>query len=268
MSLRRFDEKDVQEAARNNDIDAELLLREIDKKEVVPLAIKPVTLNFLLNTYLKYHSFPSTQTTLYLEGCRLLCEEINDSRIDSGLKRKLTVEQLLIVAGRIATVTIFANKFAIWTSIDQGDVPDEDITVRDLCRGEEVADGSKFGISEDGIEETLGTGLFSSRGTNRMGWAHQTYAEFLTAWYLAQHKMTLTDIESLLVHSGDSNKKLVPQLHETAAWLANMVPEAFKMILQTEPQVLLHSDITTATPEDRANLVDSLLRLFDEEDAL
>jgi predicted NACHT family NTPase len=46
--LRRVD---VKVAATANGLDAEAFLQEIDRKEVVPLAIKPVTLRFLLNTY-------------------------------------------------------------------------------------------------------------------------------------------------------------------------------------------------------------------------
>jgi len=39
-------------------------------------------------------------------------------------------------------------------------------------------------LSENNIRETLGTGLFSSRGIDLMGFAHQTYAEFLSGRYL------------------------------------------------------------------------------------
>ncbi len=77
--------------------------------------------------------------------------------------------------------------------------------------------------------------------------------------------MTLTQIMSLLVHPGDNKAKLVPQLHETAAWMAGIVPEVFRKIVRVNPEVLLRSDITTADPKDCATLVESLLRAYDEE---
>lgn len=78
--LRRVD---VGEAAKTNGLNEEAFLTELDKREVVPLAIKPVTLKFLLNTYGRHGQFPSSQADLYLEGCRLLCEETSESRRDA-----------------------------------------------------------------------------------------------------------------------------------------------------------------------------------------
>lgn len=263
--LRRVD---VIEAAKTNNLDHDVFLQEIDQKEVVPLAIKPVTLDFLINTYIKNGRFPSTQTELYLQGCRKLCEETNESRSGARLMGSLTIEQCLAVASRIAAITVFSNRYAIWTGINRGDVPNEDTTIQELCGGNENADGSQFNVTEIAIKETLGTGLFSSRGPNRMGWAHQTYAEFLAARYLTKHKMTLTQIMSLLVHPGDTESNLVPQLHEAAAWIAGMVPEVFRKITSVNPEVLLRSDIATADLKDRATLVESLLKVYDEEGLL
>jgi hypothetical protein len=95
-----------------------------------------------------------------------------------------------------------------------------------------------------------------------MGWAHQTYAEFLAARYLVQRGMTLPQMMSLITHR---DGKLVPQLYETAAWLACMVHEVFQEIMRIDPEVLLHSDVATADAKDRAALVESLLILYDEE---
>ena len=41
-----------------------------------------------------------------------------------------------------------------------------------------------FTTSDEDVREVLDTGLFSARGERRMGWAHQTYEEFLGANYL------------------------------------------------------------------------------------
>ena len=43
--------------------------------------------------------------------------------------------------------------------------------------------------------ETLDTGLFSSRGIDQMGWAHQTYAEFLAARFVVEQGMPAEQIE-------------------------------------------------------------------------
>ena len=80
-------------------------------------------------------------------------------------------------------------------------------------------------------EKVLQTGLFSLRSKNRLGWAHQTYAEFLAALYsIDQHQLPPTQIDTLLMSSGGSGTKLVPQLHETAAWLASLDIVVFRRI--------------------------------------
>lgn len=60
----------------------------------------------------------------------------------------------------------------------------------------------------------------------------------------------------------------MPQLHETAAWLAGIDTEVFKRVVDADPQVLLRSDITTADITYRARFVENLLGLFDEEKLL
>jgi predicted NACHT family NTPase len=260
--LRRVD---VTEAARASSLDPEAFLHEIDRKEVVPLATKPVTLKFLLNVYHKKSELSSTQSELYLQGCRLLCEETSESRIAAGRRGSLTGEQKMTVASRIAAVSIFSNRYAVWTGINQGDVPDTDVDFRELCGGFEEVNDQRFMIDEQTIRETLSTGLFSSRGPDRIGWTHQTYAEFLAARYLAQNKLKLTQIMSLIVHPGDPEKKLVPQLHGMSLWLSVMVPEVLSHILTTDPDVLLRSDVVTGNLKYQAALVKSLLKLADDE---
>ena len=264
--LRRVD---VSKAAKIEGIDnPEAFLEEINRKNVVPLAIKPITLEFLIKTYRSYDGkFPPNQRLheLYLEGCLWLCEERNKSRISSKLKGNLKRQQRLIVAARIAAITIFGNKFAIWTGI-QSDVPDDDVLIEKICHGTESVDGREFEINEEAVEEVLDTGLFSSRGElSRMGWAHQTYAEFLAAWYLRQRQIELSQILKLIVHPDDSDSKIIPQLHETAAWLAGMLPKVFREVMKTDPDVLLQSDVATVSDADKASLVESLLRLHNEE---
>jgi predicted NACHT family NTPase len=260
--LRRVD---VMLAGNANGLDANAFLEEVERKGVVAFAIKPITLEFLLNIYKRNNGqFPPNRglVELYLDGCRSLCEEKNLSRLASRRVGKLEVDQRLIIAGRIAAATVFANRFAIWTEPDQGAVPDEDICIRELCWGSKNAEGKDLQVTESAVREALDTSLFSSRGSGRMGWAHQTYAEFLAAWYLKQHQLKLPQILDLIIHP---DRRVVPQLHETTAWLASMMPEVFHEVVQTDPDVLLQSDIATADDTEKEKLVESLLKLHNEE---
>jgi predicted NACHT family NTPase len=255
---------DVEVAASKHGIEAQTFLAEIDRRKIASFAIKPITLTFLINRFKNHNGhFPDDQglADIYLDGCRALCGEPNPSR-RVGITGKLEVEQRLIVAARIAAVTIFANRFAVWTEPDNGDIPGADVLIRVLAVQSETASGNSFPVSEDVIREVLDTGLFSSRGASgQMGWAHQTYAEFLAAWYLQTHNLSLEQVLSLILN-GD---RVIPQLQETVAWLASMTPKVFEEVMKIDPDVLLQSDIASRQEEDKANLVDSLLRAYDEE---
>lgn len=75
---------DVIAAAKSEDIDSEKFLDAIRTTRTTALAIKPVTLQFLLRTFARNGSFPHKQADLYGEGCRLLCEETNEDRREVG----------------------------------------------------------------------------------------------------------------------------------------------------------------------------------------
>jgi predicted NACHT family NTPase len=259
--------QDVEEGARANGMPPEEFLKEILQKGVVAFAIKPVTLNFLLKTYQRTGGFPSSQTDLYYRGCLLLCEEQNESRITSGQRGTLSPQNRLRISSRIAAFSIFCKRNAVWYDSVNSDFTGEDLTIEEICSGDEAVDGKTTQIAGADVKEAIGTGLFSSRGANRLGWAHQTYAEFLAAHYVTSHKMSPAQIMSILVHPGDPEGKLVPQLRGTSAWIASMHPEMFSEILYIDPQALLFSDVSSANMEDRANLVEYSLRLV-QADAL
>jgi len=257
--------KDVESAAVTDGINPQDFIRDVVARNAVPLAIKPVTLSFLLNIFKKNGELPKAQADLYLAGLLLLCTETNDSRREKRLTGSLTVKQRLILAGRIAAATIFGNRYAVWTGVDRGDVPEECISIKDLSGGRESAEGSEFDVDDNAISDAISTGLFAARGPKQMGWSHQTYAEFLAAWYLMQHAVPVEKIESLIFHPGETAKKLVPQLHETAAWLSGMSPKTFDAILVSDPEVLLSSDIANIDDERRGNLVKGLLESYEAE---
>jgi predicted NACHT family NTPase len=254
--------RDVEVAVQDGAIDPQAFFREIDRTEAVPLAIKPVTLMMLLNVYSREGSLPGDRWSLYERGCRLLTEEINPSRLAAHEKGRLTAEQRLAVAGRVAAVTVIANRYAVWTSPDLGDAPPGDVRLPELAGGTENLGGDEIAVSHEEIEETLDTGLYTSRGPGRLAWAHQTYAEFLAARYLTQHNLTLTQILGLIRHPSG---KLVPQLQELSAWLATRRDDIFAEVLSSDPEVLIRSDVASADEATRAKLTDSLLAALDSQ---
>lgn len=110
LPLRRCD---VRAAAEANGIGPDQFVETIETREAVPLAIKPVTLSMLMNLFRKDASLPSHQAELYEQGCKLLCEEPNLARRETGPESDVSHAVRFSVACRIAAATVFGNCFAI-----------------------------------------------------------------------------------------------------------------------------------------------------------
>ena len=244
-------------------VDPNKFLGRIDELDVSSLAIKPVTLKFLISTYLRDGDLPRDHLELYERGCRILCEESSESRRSSGRRGQLSPEERLAVASRIAAATQLGNRFAVFTGQEADGVPREDVFVNDLSGGVEKA-VDEVTVSVDALREALDTGLFSSRGSNRIGWAHQTYAEFLTARYCKLRSMSTEQIRSLIFHPSDRGRRLIPQLHEVAAWMSAMSPEILKAVANSDPEALLGAAAAGLSDDQRWLVVDSMLRQASE----
>src|ERR1019366_4377044 len=253
------------QAATLSGIAENVFLARVEELRIASLAIKPVTLKMLLDTFKSDGDLPGNVLDLYEKGCSILCEEQNESRRAAGRAGLLSPKDRLAVASRIAAATQFGNRFAIWTGTEAAGVPEEDVPVWELAGGSEPANG-QVNITPDAVLETLGTGLFSSRGQERLGWSHQTFAEFLAARYCIAHKLPIQQLRSLVFHP--RRRRVIPQVREVASWLALQNPELFANVAELDPEVLLGSASPSLSDEQRKIATDALLKNCDKEEFL
>ena len=210
--------RDVLTALAAHGIDPDPFVRDLFRARAVVFAIKPLTLDMLIKIYQRHSSLPSSTTELYRQGCLELAEEQNVSRRETGRRGHLNGPQRVRLAGRIAAGTVLGDRAAIWTGIDV-DCPAQDVPVSRLSGATEQGDFADFTATDDDVREILDTGLFSSRGDHRMGWAHQSYGEFLAALYLNDKRVPAHIILQVLTHPTGG---LIPQLTVVAAWTASL----------------------------------------------
>ncbi len=265
--------QDVIKIIQGEGIDSQSFLREVESRDIVPFSARPQTLAFLVKTYQGDGSLPSSQVELYREGCRLLCCEPNQERIDGGLVSQYSPDQLLATASRIAAFSVFGGRHSIVQR--EGfltDVKAHEISPRDVCHGYEEIRGQHIAVGEDIFRDALKTGLFTARPGGRMGWAHQTYAEFLAADYLCHNGVPADQVMILLRNPHAPTDRVPPQLSEAAAWLALMNESVFESLLEVDPEILLRkARIPDPRMRERAvreKLVGNLLRLLDGNEIL
>lgn len=254
--------KDALCAARVAGLDAEAFVTDLIRAEVVPLAIKPVTLELLMATFAENKSLPARRAGLYSQGCRRLCEAPSPHRTESpNVRGRLSPGQRMAIAGRLAALSQFSNRSAFWTGPESGIEP-QDIALEAVIGGSEGRNETEATVDMIGVREALDTGLFSPVALNRHGWRHQSYSEYLAAFHLHENKVPLDRLRTLFLHPDGSNR-VIPQLRETATWLTSLDPDFFRMITRFDPEVVLRSDMTAASPADRADLARQLLRYFE-----
>lgn len=248
---------DVAAAAEFESVDGDHLLSEIRRFDLEPFATNPVSLKFLLGIYKQHGSLPDSKLDLYERGCRYLCTETNRNRLDRGVLLNIPLDHIFAVASRVAAITVFCGKPSVSMTLaaEEG----QGLSISELAGGFEQVGNERIDVTEHLVRETLSTKLFSGRGVHTMGFAHRTYAEFLGARYVTDGRMALEQQRGLIFHP-EMTDRIVPQLAETAAWMAMHSTKIFDEIIEENPRVLLTSDVATVDDKAKERLVDQLVR--------
>jgi len=249
----------VREAAIANKLDADHLLGRIVAKRAQALASHPITFKMLLQLYEKSGDFPTSRVELYRNGCLRLCAD--DNVAFSTQQCKTTSEQRLVIASRLAALGVFTNRLLIngdsERSLSRVDVLEP---AEFLGFTEEPVSGQRAIVDRDTAIETLQTGLFAERIEGAQSWRHQSYAEFLAAQYLKHRGMPTAEIVALLTDTSDNTRRIIPQLEETACWVADIVPSVWVSLVTSNADIFLRCD-SHWTDNQRVLLVKSYLEL-------
>lgn len=248
--------KDVELAAGKA---ASAFLAEVSGKGAAALAGRPITLGLLLDLYSRDGSLPRTRWEVYEHGCRHLCEELSGTRRDSGQQGTLDSDERLAIASRIGAVCTLGQRPILQIAPVVPGAPDRTVGVRDLVGGQERFSRREVTVSKEAVYEVLLTALFTGHGSpHELGWAHQTYAEFLAARFLHSRALSIDDLGGVLLVPNQGGR-VTPSLREVAAWLASKDPSLRDHLLLVDPQVLLRSDSAIVGDVEREQLVEALL---------
>lgn len=254
-------QQDVSTAARQEGIEPEAFLQAVTQRELAGMASKPITLTFLLNLFKEGALLQERlgKADIYLKGCLQLCTENSKTRRMARKAGSLTKENRLRLASRLAAYTVLSNKPFLAKEYTEAGTPGDfispDEVIPDSFRLTERADTMDLTV----YNEVLDTGLFVAINEELLGWSHRTFAEFLAAWHVYQLQLPLTQLKQLFFSTADQEEMLIPQLEETAAWLASLHVEFFGLLMQKQPLILLRTDGPVLTSDNRRRLVESLL---------
>jgi hypothetical protein len=243
---------------------AEGFQRQIQGLGLDALAERPVTLKMLARLFAKTGRLPDTAVQLYADGLRATVEEKNPAHRPTFEADSSRVEFQISLLGRIAAVALLSGRSQIWTGLYSGAKPEHSITTDEVAGGEEVILGEAFSATDRSIREAIRNGPLTIVAPDTYEWAHQTFAEFLAARYLATHIVDRASLLHILSHTEDGHRAIYPQLREIAVWIAGLDVEFRRQLITTDPEILIRSDMGDASEDDRRQLLESLLTRFAE----
>ncbi len=260
--------EDVRLAACETGIDPAAFLTEVRRLGVQGFASRPLTLQRLLTRFGRGEDLPLSQAEIFEGACLDLVAAFDPAELGARRPSRLAPDDRLAIASRLAAAAMFSGREFVRADPTAGAEGGLAVALRDVA-GHEVLHGRRLEVGELELEEVLRTGLFAGPDeSGRLRWAHRSYAEYLAARYLVEQDAGLAQVRSLVVHPGDPDGRLVPPLHETAAWLAGMRPDIFVDVLRRDPIVLLSTDAAGIDPGFRTQLVDALLSRYDAGELL
>jgi len=253
-------EEDVSTAAQLSQINETEFLSAIAERNVEELAALPVTLLFMLKLF-QQNQLPRQRTDIFEKGLNLLCEDSPERR-KAQKKSQVPADTRFLAAAKMALGYILQGCNGIWHG-PRVDCPQGLFTAREIC-GTENYNDIQHTLDELAISETLElTGVFARLNLHRFQFASRTFAEFLAAWYISKSKVPTPQKLKLLLHP--DSQRLIPDLHETAAWFAALDADFRTWLVNNEPEAALEADFATLAQVDLPALVDGLLSLAVEE---
>lgn len=161
MELMPLREQDVRRAAESVGLEANAFIDAVSQADAVPLANRPITLKFLLSTYQSKGRLPATREELFRDDCRQLCEEQSPQRrASSDTRGKLSTEQRIALAERIAAVTMFCGRGTLLLDTPESEIGEDEVLVRALSG----AHDARSAHEDSGVRAT---------NTEQRGWSQR-----------------------------------------------------------------------------------------------
>jgi hypothetical protein len=264
---------DVRLAARSFDVDPDAFFAALLPHRAAPFAARPITLlHFLLPMFKAQRTFPGQRWDLFEAGCRHLCEDPSLTRHDAGTVGAQTADERMTIAGRIAAACILGRRNLLArNSLHRRPVSDgaaaglfEDVALDELAGVEATDDGDVLVTSAALQEVVQHTLLFTAYGPWHLVWNHRSFAEFLTARFLAARKLDDDDLVDLMFPAPEAG---VPaELQEVAAWVLTRRPRLVAEAFKRDLPVAMRGDLRAFTEEQRAALVEAVLAWADRRE--
>ena len=212
-----------------------------DDSVVKALARRPLTLGLLVELYRVNGRLPESHRELYRSAITSLLR-------DAGVEP----EPAILSAAKLAAVMTLSNRLTLWTGDNPPTQRSTSLTVHDLNKDGEIA-------PEWLLPALVRSGLMEQVAAYEIRWFHHSIAEYLTALQLDASGIRPDEALQLLQTRILGKPALRTQLKDTAAWLAASRHDFLQILIESEADIFLSSDVSIVDHAARKAIVASLL---------
>jgi hypothetical protein len=125
---------DVESAAVEHNVSADLLLSEIHRANASNFAARPLTLKMIFGIFAESKKLPSSHAKMFSQGCRYLCSEHNPGVLEDHRMTNVPLDQRMAIAERMAAMSVFCDRrFVQHSNAVDPITPEGTLTVTEIC---------------------------------------------------------------------------------------------------------------------------------------
>jgi hypothetical protein len=235
--LAPYTQDDVRQIANQKGLAADQIVDIFKEKGILSLCANPIGCNFAIEAY-KTDPDNITQSSMWVNGIKELCNENRSSSKNVIDPSQYSYDQIMDCAAWIAVCMALTDNNAVSVGKSPKALFLEDLVFLDK------------NFTKDMIRATLNRALFSSDYDHLYHFSHNTYYDYLAAYWLYKY-FHPKQYSNLLFAPG---KTVAPKHEGMVGWLVNMdnqLSEYSKYIVEHYPELIMRR-------EDAINRFDKL----------
>lgn len=254
LRLEPLSEDDIYQIVTGRVADSAHFVREAERRGISDLLVNPQTLNMVVETVVRYGTWPNSRHSLYDTFCGELLAEQNPEHTHAE-RVPVSAERLRLASGALCAAHLCADTVGL--ALGQSTADAKYPLVTGLVSDTEAA----LSAARRPLFTVVGT-----TGAERVVPCHRTVAEFLAAEHMARQIREGLPVQRAFSLFTAPDGGIPTAMRGLCGWLASHSPDAAEAIIHRDPfGLVVNGDAGRLSPEQRRRLLDRIAELEERD---